>query len=184
MRKVVATINLTLDGSYDHTAGIADAELHDHYTGLLNDAGVILYGRTTFQLMENFWPTLVKKPSGQKSMDDFALAMDNVPKIVFSRTLTKVEMKNSMLAKRDLKEEVLELRKQSGKDIFVGSASLIIALTKLNLIDEYQLCIHPVIAGGDMLLFKTISERIILKLVRSKTFGTGVILLCYQPAGY
>ncbi len=182
MRKVIASINLTLDGSYDHTAGIADAELHNHYTELLKSAGAILYGRTTFQLMESFWPTLVKTPSGQKNLDDFALAIDNVPKIVFSRTLTKVEMKNATLAKRDLKEEVLALKQQSGKDIFIGSASLIVALTKLNLIDEYQICIHPVIAGGDMLLFKTISDRIILRLTSTKTFGSGVILLCYQPA--
>ena len=93
MRKLIAAINMTLDGFCDHTAGIPDEEIHQHYTELLGQADLILYGRTTYQLME-FWRTLVENPSGEKSMDDFASAIDKVPKIVFSRTLKNVELEN------------------------------------------------------------------------------------------
>jgi dihydrofolate reductase len=81
-------------------------------------------------------------------MDEFAVAIDNIPKIVFSNTLKNVEWKTAKLAKRDIKEEVLELKQQAGKDILVGSPGLIVALTNLNLIDEFQLCVHPVILGS------------------------------------
>jgi dihydrofolate reductase len=182
MRKLIAAINMTIDGFCDHTSGVADAQLHDHYTQLLNDAGVLLYGRKTFQLMEDFWPGLVKKPSGDKALDAFAMAIDRVPKIVFSRTLKNVEWRNSQLATKGLKEEVLELIQQPGRDILVGSPSLIASLTKLNLIDEYQLCIHPVIAGGGLVLFKDITGMSVLKLLKTKTFGSGAITLYYQRA--
>src|ERR1700754_2495677 len=120
MRKIIAAFNMTIDGIFDHTAGIADAEIHQHYTELLGQGDAILYGRTTYQLME-FWRTLLENPSEEKSMNDFAVAIDKIPKIVFSRTLKNAEWESATVAKRDLKEEVLELRKQSGKDILVGS---------------------------------------------------------------
>lgn len=180
MRKVIAAINMTLDGFCDHTAGIADDELHQHYADLLSSAGVILYGRITYQLME-FWRTLAENPSGEKSMDDFAIVMDNTPKIVFSHTLKNVDWKSAKLANRGLEEEVSALKQQSGKDIFVGSRSLIIQLMKLNLIDEYQLCVHPVIAGGGLPLFENINDRIVFKLIKTKTFGSGAVTLYYEP---
>jgi dihydrofolate reductase len=180
LRKVIAAINITVDGFCDHTYGIADDELHQHYSELINDSGVLLYGRITFQLME-FWPTLLTNPSGNKSMNEFAVMIDRVPKIVFSRTLKTLEWKSATVAKQDIKEEVLELRKQPGKDILVGSPSLIVALTKLNLIDEYQLCIHPVVAGAGLPLFKNITDMINLKLLKTKTFGSGAIVLYYGP---
>ena len=85
------------------------------------------------------------------------------------------------MAKRDIEEEVLELKQQSGKDIFVGSPSLIVALTQLDLIDEYQLCVHPVIVGNGLPLFKNINDRTILKLIKTKTFSSGAIILYYEP---
>ena len=172
---------MTLDGFCDHTSMIADEEIHRHYADLLSNAGVVLYGRITYQLME-YWRTLSENPSGEKSMDDFAIVMDNTPKIVFSHTLKNVNWKSAKLANRNLEEAVLELKQQSGKDIFVGSPSLIVALTKLNLIDEYQLCIHPVIAGNGLPLFKHINEKTILKLIKTKTFSGGAITLYYEPA--
>jgi len=180
MRKVIAAINMTLDGFCDHTAGIPDAELHQHYTELLISSGIILYGRITFQLME-YWVPFVKNPTGNKSMDDFAVAIDRIPKIVFSRTLQQVEWKTAKLAKKDIKEEVLELKQQAGKDILVGSPGLIVALTKLGLIDEYQLCVHPVIIGTGLPLFKSINDKIILKLLKTKTFASGAVTLYYEP---
>lgn len=180
MRKIIAAINITLDGFCDHTAGIADDELHQHYTDLLSNSGTILYGRVTYQLME-YWPPIVKNPTGIKSVDDFAVAIDNISKIVFSHTLKTVDWKNTKLATRDLKEEVLQLRQQEGKDILIGSPGLISALTQLGLIDEYQLCVHPVILGKGLPLFKNINERMILKLLKTKTFNSGAIVLYYEP---
>jgi dihydrofolate reductase len=181
MRKVIAAINMTLDGFCDHTAGIPDEELHQHYTELLSSAGTILYGRITYQLME-YWVPFVKNPTGNKSMDDFALAIDRIPKIVFSHTLENVDWKTAALAKRGIKEEVLELRQQTGKDILVGSPGLIVTLTQLDLIDEYQLCIHPVVIGSGLPLFKNITDKIKLKLIKTKIFGSGSIILYYEPA--
>ena len=180
MRKLIAAMNMTLDGFCDHTAGIPDDELHQHYTELINSGGTILYGRITFQLME-YWVPFVKNPTGNKSMDDFAVAIDRIPKIVFSRTLQQVEWKTAKLAKKDLKDEVLELKQQTGKDILVGSPGLIVALTKLGLIDEYQLCVHPVIIGNGLPLFKSINDKIILKLLKTKTFASGAVTLYYEP---
>ena len=181
MRKLIAAINMTLDGICDHTAGIPDEEIHQHYTELLAQGDAILYGRKTYQLME-FWRTLLETPSDEKSMNDFAGAINKIPKIVFSRTLKNVEWESATVAKRDVKEEVLDLKQQPGKDILVGSRSLIIQLLKLNLIDELQLCIHPVIAGHGLPLFENINDRTILKLIKTELFRGGAVILYYQPA--
>lgn len=180
MRKVIAAINMTIDGFCDHTAGIADDELHQHYNELLGKAGILLYGRVTYQLMESYWPSLVKNPTGNKPMDDFALLIQNIPKLVFSHTLNNVVWENSKLAKRSIEEEVLDLQQKAGKDILVGSPSLIVELTNLNLIDEYQLCIHPVILGSGLPLFKDVNNTSILKLLKTKILGSGAIILYYE----
>jgi dihydrofolate reductase len=180
MRKLVAAINMTLDGFCDHTAGIPDDEVHKHYTDLLSSADTILYGRITYQLME-YWRTLLENPSDEESINDFAIAIDKIPKIVFSRTLKNVEWESAKLANREIEEEVLELKQQSGKDILVGSRSLIIQLMKLNLLDEVQICIHPVIAGTGLPLFENINDRTVLKHIKTKTFGGGAVTLYYEP---
>jgi len=180
MRKLIAALNMTLDGFCDHTAGIPDEEIHQHYTELLGRGDAILYGRTTYQLME-FWRTLLKNPSEEKSMNDFAAAIDKIPKIVFSRTIKNVEWESATIAKGDLKDEVLELRQKPGKDIFVGSRSLIIQLLKLDLIDEFQLCVHPVVVGSGLPLFENIDHRTILKLIKTKIFSGGAVILYYEP---
>lgn len=180
MRKVIAAFNTTIDGNCDHTAGIADEEIHQHYTDLLDKAGVILYGRTTYQLME-LWRTFLENPSEEKSINDFAVAIDKIQKNVFSHTLKNVDWKSAKLTSRNLEEEVLELKKQPGKDIFIGSRSLIIQLMNLNLIDELQLCIQPVIAGKGLSLFENINDRTIFKLKKTKNFINGAIILYYEP---
>jgi dihydrofolate reductase len=180
MRKLIAVMNMTLDGFCDHTAIIADEEIHQHYNELLSNAGLLLYGRITYQLMESYWPSLVKNPTGNKPMDEFAVLIDNISKIVFSRTLKNVDWKNTELKKEVNKEEILELKQQAGKDILVGSPSLIVASMNLNLIDEYQLCVHPVIAGNGLTLFKNIKDRINLKLLKTKTFVCGAVTLYYE----
>src|SRR5688500_16966954 len=160
MRKLIAAINMTLDGFCDHTAMIADDEIHQHYNELLSNADTLIYGRITYQLMESYWPSVVKDPTGNKPMDEFAVLIDNISKIVYSRTLKSVDWKNTQLKKEVIKEEVLELKQQAGKSILVGSPSLILALTHLDLIDEYQLSVQPIVSGSGLPLFKNIKDKI------------------------
>lgn len=185
MRKLIAAINMTLDGFCDHTAMIADDELHQHYNELLRIADSLIYGRITFQLMESFWPSVVKNPTGNAPIDEFAVLINNIPKIVYSRTLENVEWRNSTLKKEISKEEILELKQSSNagsKNMFVGSPSLIVAFTQLGLIDEYQLCIQPIVLGSGLPLFKNIRDRIDLKLLDTKTFVSGSVIHYYEPA--
>jgi dihydrofolate reductase len=183
MRKLIAAINMTLDGFCDHTAVGADDEIHQHYNDLLRSAGTLIYGRITYQLMEDHWPSVVKNPTGNKPMDEFAVLIDNIPKIVYSRTLKNVSWKNTILKNEIIKEDILELKKQPGKPIFAGSPSLIVALANLDLVDEYQLAVHPAVVGSGLPLFKNIKDRIDLKLLKTKTFGGGAVVLYYEPSG-
>jgi len=182
MRKLIAAINMTLDGFCDHTAITPENEIVQHYNDLLSNADTLIYGRITYQLMESYWPAIVKNPTGNKPNDAFAVLIDNISKVVYSRTLQNVSWKNSRLLHGNIKDSVLELKKQAGKNILVGSPSLIVELMQLGLIDEYQICVHPVIAGSGLPLFKNSKDRVTLKLSRTKTFGSGAILLCYNPA--
>jgi dihydrofolate reductase len=181
MRKLIAAINMTLDGFCDHTAMIADEEIHQHYNELLRNADTLIFGRITYQLMESYWPSVVKNPTGNKPMDEFAVLIDNISKIVFSRTLKNVDWKNTQLKKEVIKEEVLELKQQAGKNILVGSPSLIVALTHLDLIDEYQLGVQPIVLGSGLPLLKNVKDKINLKLLKTKTFGCGAVTLYYEP---
>lgn len=180
MRKLIAAMNMTLDGFCDHTAGIADDEIHQHYTELLRSADAIIYGRITYQLME-YWKSVVENPTGNRASDDFAAAIAKIKKIVYSRTLESVDWKNTELKNEFVKDEILELKQQPGKDILVGSPSLIVATTQLGLIDEYQLAIHPIVVGSGLVLFKDIKDRIDLKLLKTKTFGCGAVMFYYEP---
>ncbi|HLA58031.1 MAG TPA: dihydrofolate reductase family protein [Puia sp.] len=185
MRKLIAGINMTLDGFCDHTAMIADEEIHQHYNDLLRSADTLIYGRVTYQLMESYWPSVVKNPTGNEPMDEFAVLIDNISKIVFSRTLKNVDWKNTKLKKEVIKEEMLEL-KQSGssgsKNILVGSPSLIVALANLDLIDEYQIGVQPIVLGGGLPLFKNVINRFDLTFLKTKTFGCGAVILYYECA--
>jgi dihydrofolate reductase len=183
MRKIIAAINMTLDGFCDHTGFSPDEEIHDHYTKLLNDADAILYGRITYELME-FWQPFLANPSGEKSMDDFALAIDRIPKIIFSNSLKRLGWESAILSERPLEETVSELSKLYDGTILVGSRSLIIGLANLNLIDEYQICIHPVLAGSGMPLFDKIEKRTVLELLKIKGFKSGAIINYYKNATF
>ena len=173
-------MNMSLDGFCDHTAMSADDEIHEHYSDMLRNAGTLIYGRITYQLMESYWPTVVKNPTGNKPTDDFAVLIDDIPKIVYSRTLKNVVWKNSLLKKEINKEEILELKQQTGKNIFVGSPGLIVALAKLDLIDEFQLGVQPNVLGSGLHYLKNIKDRIDLKLLKTKTFGCGAVFLFYE----
>jgi len=183
MRKIIGALNMTVDGICDHTAGIPNEEIHQHYTELLGQGDAILYGRTTYQLME-FWRTFLENPSEEKSMNDFAKAIDRIPKIVFSHTLKNTNWESATIANHDLKETVTKLKQShtsGSKDIFIGSRSLIIQLLKFSLLDELQLCIYPLVEGKGLSFFRDIDNRIVFNLVKTKIFTGGAILLYYQP---
>ena len=180
MRKLIAAINMTLDGYCDHTAVDPDDEIHDHYSELIRSADDIVYGRITYQLME-YWPTVIENPTGVKAIDDFAVTIDNISKTVFSRTLKNLTWRNSRLATQSVYDEVMRMKMQEGRDILVGSPSLIIETLNLALVDEFQLCIHPVVAGSGKPLFKDLRPDCSFRMTDTKKFNRGAILLYYQP---
>ena len=131
-----------------------------------------------------YWQTLIKNPSGEKTADDFAIAIDKIQKIVFSHKLKNTDWDSAKLATKPIEELLKELKQSrngGSKDILIGSRSLIIQLMKLNLIDEYQLCVHPVVAGNGLLLFENVKDRTIFKLTKTKNFINGAVTLYYQP---
>jgi dihydrofolate reductase len=185
MRKVIFAINMTIDGYFGHEDMIADDELHEYFTVLLRRAGVILYGRKTYELMVPYWPEVAKSQSPQSGADnEFARVFEALEKVVFSTTLKSVEDDNTKLVRANLAEEVLKLKQQPGKDIAIGSLSIASQLSQHGLIDEYHFVVHPVVAGKGPRLFETanLKERFQMNLVGSQTFRSGVIALHYKRA--
>ena len=179
MRKVVFAINITIDGSAGHETGIVDDELHEYFTGLLNDSGVEIFGRNTYHLMYPYWHDVAVNQSESKLINEFARAYDAIPKIVFSTTLKSVEWNNTTLMHSNLKEEIIKLKQQPGKNIFVGGLNIAAQVEQWGLIDEYHFVVHPIIAGKGPRLFESVDTRT-LKLVGQKTFRSGVVALHYK----
>jgi dihydrofolate reductase len=183
MSKVIFATNMTLDGYFGHEDGVgADEELHQYYADLMRGASVELFGRKTYQLMFPYWHTVAEEQTESPAIIEFAQAIDSIDKIVFSRTLKSVEMKNTRLASASLEEEVEKLKQQPGKAISVGSLSLAAQLSKIGLIDEYRIAIHPVMSGRGPRLFETgdLEDRLLLELIDSKQFSSGVVVLHYK----
>ncbi len=182
MRKVVFAINISADGYCSHTDGIADEELHDFYAKLLRNAGLLISGRVTYQLMVPYWPDVARNHSETGATYEFARVFDSLDKVVFSTTLTQVEGDNTRIVRGNLAEEVLTLKQQPGKDIFVGSLSLASQLSARGLIDEYYFVVHPVVAGKGPRLFETVKpqDTLRLDLIDSRTFHSGVVALHYR----
>lgn len=182
MRKLIFGINLTLDGCCDHTKGIADEELHDYYTQLLRDSDTFVYGRKTYQLMVPYWPDVAKNNAGStKAENDFAQAFDAVKKIVvFSRSLEKVEQKNASIVRTNLRDEILKLKKQEGKNILTGGVDIPSQLIQLSLVDEYYFVIQPLLVGEGRRLLERATLQEKLKLVESKVFASGCVALRYK----
>ena len=182
MRKVVFAFNFTADGYCDHTDMIADEELHEYFTEVLRNTGVLMYGRVTYQLMVPFWPEVAKSQSMSESSNEFARVFDSLDKVVFSTTLKQAEGANTRLVRGNVAEEVVVLRQQSGKDIGVGSPSIASQLSERGLIDEYRCVVHPVLAGKGPRLFENVKlrDKLLLDLIGSKTFGSGAVALHYK----
>jgi dihydrofolate reductase len=184
MRKVIFGINVTLDGCCDHTKGNPYEEVHEYFTELLRDAGTLVYGRKTYQLMVPFWPDMAKSGSGPtKFMSDFAQAFDAVPNIVvFSRTLDPAaEPDKTTIVRSNPQDEILRLKQGSGKNMLLGGVDLPSQLIERGLIDEYHFVVQPIIAGEGRRLFDDVSlpEKLELKLAESKTFDSGCVALRY-----
>ncbi len=179
MRKCFFALNISLDGRTDHRLGIPDEELHDFFTDLLGTADAILFGRVTYQLMESYWPVAYQDPQATPSELRFADQINAMPKMVVSSTLQEVSWNNSQLVRGDAVELVRKMKQEDGGNLSIGGVSLIQALMKADLIDEYWLPIHPVIWGQGTRLFEGEIDRAALNLVDIRTFKSGVVVLHY-----
>jgi dihydrofolate reductase len=181
MRKLIYAINLTIDGTLDHTSDTPDDELLFFFADLIRNAGLLVYGRVTYQMMVPYWPDIVKNPAGESKADiEFATVFDSLQKAVFSKTLTSVEDKNSVLYRTKVEDEIQKMKKEPGKDIWLGGVALPSHLIALGLVDEYYFIVHPVIVGeGRKLLEGIKAKNLKLKLADSKVLKSGCIVLHY-----
>jgi dihydrofolate reductase len=181
MRNVIYAINVTLDGSCDHTKFNPDAETFEYVTRLVRDADTFLYGRKTYQLMVPYWPDIAKSQSETKAENEFARAFDSKKLVVFSRSLDSVEGKKTRIVRTSLHDEVLKLKQEPGKYILTGGVTIPSQLAELGLIDEYHLVVHPIVVGEGRRLFDGIKlkEKLQLRLAESKAFKSGSVVLRY-----
>ena len=182
MRNVIFAINISLDGCCDHTKFTPGEEVYEYFIRLMRDADTFVYGRKTYQLMVPYWPDIAKNHSGDKAENEFAQAFGSINKIiVFSKTLDRVEDKNTSIVQTNPGDEILKFKQQQGKNMLLGGVSLPSQLMELGLVDEYHFIIHPIIAeAGSRLLDGNILQwRLQLKLVGSKIFKSGCVALHY-----
>src|SRR4249919_2924639 len=123
MRKLVYAINLSIDGCCDHTKMIGDEEIHEYFTQLLRDADLLVYGRITYQLMVPYWPDVAKNPTKEKATDEFARTFDSIKRVVFSRSLTSAD-ENTRIVHTGLREEIIRLKQEEGRNILLGGVAL------------------------------------------------------------
>jgi len=175
-------INVTPDGFCDHRAVIADAELHGFYSDLIKHADSMLFGRKTFQLLEAYWPGVAKNKTGTPDEVEFAELAEDIQKIVFTKAGIKTTWKNTTVLNDLNPSTLLSLKQQPGKDILVGSPSIVDQLEQLGLIDEYYFLVHPIISGNGKRFFETakLNNSIHLSLSDTKFLKSGVVVLHYQ----
>ncbi len=183
MRKLIFGINLTIDGCCDHTKGKGSDDIHDYFGQLMREADVLVYGRITYQLMVPFWPDVAKNNSGHnQAMNEFARAFDAVPQIVvFSKTLEQVEGEKTRIVHSNLREEIMKLKQEPGKNILLGGVSLPAQVLELGLIDEYHIVVQPTVAGEGRRLFDEarLPESLSLTLMDSTVLKSGCVALRY-----
>jgi len=184
MRKLVVFNQVTLDGyiadingdmSWAHKQ---DAEWNTFVQENASGGGELLFGRITYELMTSYWPT----PYAMQNDPIVAERMNNLPKVVFSRTLDKASWNNTKLVKGDMAAEIRKMKKEPGENMVIfGSGSIVSQLAPEGLIDEYQIVLNPVVLGKGKTMFEGIKEKLTLKLTKTRTFGNGNVLLCYEP---
>lgn len=183
MRKVIFFMATSVDGYFegpdkDISWHNVDAEFNEMAIEQLNTVDTLLFGRVTYELMASYWPTTAAR------IDDPIVAgkMNATPKIVFSRTLHKVDWENTRLVKENFVEEMLSLKRQPGKDMIIfGSSDLAVSLIEHRLIDDYRIMVNPVVLGQGTSLFKGLQKKLELKLVKTRTMKSGNVVLYYEP---
>jgi dihydrofolate reductase len=180
MRPLRYSINVTLDGCVDHRAGIPSEGIHRNAIDNIARADALLFGRVTYEMMEEAWRG--PGPAGQRPewMEPFARTIDAARKYVVSRTLDRVDW-NAELLRGDLGEAVRRLKQQPGRGLFTGGVTLPLALAELGLIDEYEIVVHPRIAGHGPTLFAGLSKPMDLELVSREELGSGIVATRYVP---
>jgi dihydrofolate reductase len=189
MRKIIVTMWVTLDGfiagakgEMDWVGAVYDEAMGNYEMDLVSAADTLILGRTTYESFAGAWPYVPDNPNAPEGEKAYARKLNAMRKIVFSKTLEKVEWNNSTLLKEIVPEAITQLKQEPGSDIVIyGSASIIQAFTNLGLIDEYQLLVHPFVLGTGKPLFQNIEHKVQLSLVNTKTHPSGVVVLYYQP---
>ncbi len=180
MRPLRYSINVTLDGCCDHRAIIPDEDLHRHAVENLEQADALLFGRVIYEMMEAAWRPPAPAGARPEWMESFARTINAAKKYVVSSTLDRVDW-NAELVRGDLELAVQQLKRESGKGLFVAGVRLPLALAELGLIDEYEFMVQPRIAGHGPTLFAGLSKPLDLKLVSRLEFGSGAVAMRYEP---
>jgi len=184
MRKLIVFNHVTLDGYFADMNGDMswahkqDAEWKAFAAENASDGGTLVFGRITYDLMASFWPT----PLATQIDPVVAERMNNLPKVVFSRTLDKASWNNTKLVKGDIAAAIRKMKREPGEGmVILGSGSIVAQLAQAGLIDEYQIVVNPIVLGKGKTMFDDIKEKLSLKLIKTRTFGNGNVLLCYEP---
>ena len=173
-------LNVTLDGCCDHRVGIADDSLLRYYTRLMDGAGAMLFGRTTYELMESAWPAVARDPKAPPAFRTWARKLEAKPKYVVSSTRRDFPWNNTFRVGGKLREAIVALKRRTPRGLLVGSPQLSAALQQMGLIDEYRIAVHPVLAGHGPTLFSGLHPSSQMKLVDVKRFKSGVMALRYR----
>jgi dihydrofolate reductase len=189
MRKVKVTMWVTLDGfiagpnnDMEFVGRLYDEEMGKYEDDVVSAADTLILGRVTYESFAGSWPNVPDKPNVSEGEKIYARKLNAMKKLVFSKSLAKVEWNNSTLAKEIVPGEIEKMKQEPGKDMVIyGSASIVQAFTNLGLIDEYQLLVHPVVIGGGKALFEGITKPVNLKLTRTIPRKSGVVVLYYEP---
>ena len=184
MRKVIYSMFVSLDGfiagpNRELDWHIIDEELHRFVNDQERAIGTYLYGRRMYEVM-SYWQTADTNPSSPAHVIEYACIWQSIPKIVFSKTLKQVGP-NAKLVEDNIAEEIAKLKEQPGKNMALGGASIASTFMRLSLIDEYQIALNPVVLGKGRTMFDGIKEKLTLKLTKTRTFGNGNVMLCYEP---
>ena len=179
MRPLRYSINVTLDGCCDHRAIPADEELHRHAVENIAQADALLFGRVTYEMMEAAWRPPSRTGARPDWMEPFARTIDAAKKYVVSSTLDRVDW-NAELVRGDLGKAVQQLKRESGRGLFVGGVKLPQALAEVGLIDEYEFIVHPRLVGHGRTLFAGLSKPVDLRLVGRTEFGSGAVAMRYE----
>jgi dihydrofolate reductase len=184
MRRLIAFEAVSLDGFFTDAKGDMswahkqDPEWNAFAASNASGDGALLFGRVTYEMMASFWPT----PAAMETMPAVAEGMNNMPKVVFSRTLEKASWKNTKLVKGDIVAEVRKMKKESGPGMAIlGSGTIVSQLAQAGLIDEFQIVVNPIVLGKGRTLFEGVKEKLALKLIKTRAFGNGNVVLYYEP---